>query len=103
MFLNRAKLESEHSGYVFFFQSLRCKAVNIRNLWESYSITKERNILFTFLRVMGLFFRSEPPGLVFSVTYPWGSFPPPHSPPAAELRLPPQISHEKAGGLPPVT
>ena len=29
--------------------------------------------------------------------------PPPHSPPAAELRLPPQISHEKNGGLPPVT
>ena len=27
--------------------------------------------------------------------------PPPHSPPGAELRLPPQISHEKDGGLPP--
>jgi hypothetical protein len=34
------------------------------------SLTKEGNILFTFLRVMGLFFRSEAPGLVFSVTYP---------------------------------
>ena len=33
-------------------------------------LTKESNILFTFLRVMGLFFRSEPPGLVFSMTYP---------------------------------
>ena len=39
-------------------------------------VSRESNILFTFLRVMGLFFRSEPPGLVFSVTYPWGSFAP---------------------------
>jgi len=38
--------------------------------------TKESTILFTFLRVMGLFFRSKAPGLVFSVTYPWGSFAP---------------------------
>ncbi len=58
--------------------------------------------MFTFLRVMGLFLRSEPPGLVFSVTYPWGSFAP-SAFSAAELRLPPQISHEKDGGLPPVT
>jgi hypothetical protein len=59
--------------------------------------------LFAFPRVIGLFLRSEAPGLVFSVTYPWGSFATTHSPPAAELRLPPQISHEKDGGLPPVT
>jgi len=32
--------------------------------------------LFAFPRVMGLFLRSEAPGLVFSVTYPWGSFAP---------------------------
>jgi len=30
--------------------------------------------LFAFPRVMGLFLRSEAPGLVFAVTYPWGSF-----------------------------
>jgi hypothetical protein len=29
--------------------------------------------------------------------------PPPHSPPAAELRFPPRINQEKDGGLPPVT
>jgi len=29
--------------------------------------------LFTFLRVRGLFLRSEAPGLVFSATYLWGS------------------------------
>ena len=37
---------------------------------------EESKILFAFPRVMGLFLRSEAPGLVFSVTYPWGSFAP---------------------------
>jgi len=39
---------------------------------KSVPHTEEGTILFTFLRVMGLFSRSEPPSLVFSVTYPWG-------------------------------
>jgi len=67
-------------------------------------VTKESKKLFAFLRDMGPFLRSEAPGLVFSATYPWGSFAPdPFPSTGSGLRLPPQISHEKNGGLPPVT
>jgi len=53
---------------------------------------------------MGLFFRSEPPGLVFSVPYPWGSFAPSaFSSTSSQLRFPPKLSHEKDGGLLSVT
>ena len=47
------------------------------------------------LRVAKLFFRSESPGLVFSVTYLRGSFAPSAFSRKRELRLPPVISHEK--------
>ncbi len=41
-------------------------------------------------------------GFVFSVTYPWGSSAPSAFPSTGSgLRLPPRISHEKDGGLPP--
>jgi hypothetical protein len=51
-----------------------------------------------------LFFCSEAPGLVFSMTYLRGKLAPSAFPSTGSgLRLPPQISHEKDGGLPPVT
>jgi hypothetical protein len=57
-------------------------------------------MLFTSLRVMGLFLRSKAPDLVFSVTYPRGSFTlSAFSSTSSELRLPPQIRHETDGGL----
>jgi len=66
-------------------------------------------MLFTSLRVMGLFLRSKAPDLVFSVTYPRGSparlamagrfTPSAFSSTSSELRLPPQIRHETDGGL----
>jgi hypothetical protein len=78
--------------------------------------------MFIFLWVMGLFLRSKAPGLVFSVPYQWGSLAPSafsstslsamsSRPNGSELRLPPQIRHEKGSGLrfgrarhrPPVT
>jgi hypothetical protein len=50
------------------------------------------------------FFLSEAPGLVFSGTYLRGKLAPSAFPSKGSgLRLPPQISHEKHGGLPPVT
>jgi hypothetical protein len=37
----------------------------IKKSGTDYCFTKESNILFTFLQVMGLFFRSESPGSHF--------------------------------------
>ena len=74
---------------------------------------KGSKILFALKWVMELFLRSEAPGLVFSATYPRGSLAPSAFPSTrlvgelkscrSGLRLPPQISHEKDDGLPPVT
>ncbi len=72
--------------------------------FHPFLITKKSAILFTSLWVMGLFLRSKAPGLVFSVIYPWGILAPSAFPSTSSgLRLPPSISHEKHGGLPPVT
>jgi len=70
------------------------------------NVIEESKILFAFPRVMGLFLRSEAPGLVFSVTYPWGSFAPSafsayggaksrkgRRPPTSHFRKPPRPSY----------
>jgi hypothetical protein len=50
------------------------------------AITKESNLLFAFIRVMGLFIRSKASGLVFSLIYPRWSFAPSAFPPAQTER-----------------
>ena len=74
----------------------------VPSLQGTYSLSL--TILPTSLRVIRFFLRSEPPGLVFSVTYLRGKLAPSAFPSTGSgPRLPPQISHENDVGLPPVT
>ena len=59
--------------------------------------------MFTFLWVMGLFFRSEAPGLVFSATYLQGSLAPSAFSAYGGAAVSPTDKPRKDSALPPVT
>ena len=71
--LNACALRSCFAGALAILPERQFKTHLGSRLNSPLGFIEESKILFAFPRVMGLFLRSEAPGLVFSVTYPWGS------------------------------